>query len=168
MAKPRYPSDLTDAQWALIEPCFGPPAATGRPWAHDTREIVNAILYQSRTGCQWRFLPNDLPPRSTVHEWFVRWREDGTWDCIHQKLANQTRSLQGKPPGPGAAVLDAQSVPNAGPAEQIGYDARAHRNSPGLLGGVPHPGLVVKVSGVLLSLGLLCGRGGCGVGSCRR
>ena len=123
MAKPRYPSDLTDAQWALIEPCFGPPAPTGRPWAHDTREIVNAILYQSRTGCQWRFLPNDLPPRSTVHEWFVRWRDDGTWDCIHQNLANQTRNRQGRPPGPSAAVLDAQSVPNAGPAEEIGYDA---------------------------------------------
>ena len=123
MSKPRYPSDLTDPQWALIEPCFGPPSPTGRPWAHDTREIVNAILYQSRTGCQWRYLPNDLPPRSTVHEWFVRWRDDGTWDCIHQNLANQTRSREGKAPGPSAAVLDAQSVPNAGPAEQIGYDA---------------------------------------------
>ena len=123
MAKQRYPSDLTDVQWALIEPEFAAPMTMGRPWAHDRREIVNAILYQSRTGCQWRFLPNEFPPRSTVHEWFVRWREDRTWDRVHEILRVAARSQSGHDRAVGAAVLDAQSVPNTGPAEEVGYDA---------------------------------------------
>ena len=123
MSTPRYPSDLTDAQWALIEPVFAPPARVGRPRAHDFRDVVNAILYQSRTGCQWRFLPKEFPPRSTVHEWFARWRSDGTWDRVHALLRDKTRAQAGHDPAPGAAVLDAQSVPNAGPADEIGYDA---------------------------------------------
>ena len=123
MSTSRYPSDLTDEQWALIEPEFGPVSVMGRPLADDRREIVNAILYQSRTGCQWRFLPNEFPPRSTVHEWFVTWRESGTWDRVHDKLRGKARAQSGHDLAPGAAVLDAQSVPNAGPAEQIGYDA---------------------------------------------
>ncbi len=118
-----YPSDLTDEQWACIEDLFGPGSPMGRPLGHDRRHVINAILYQSRTGCQWRMLPNEFPPRSTVHEWFVTWRQDRTWDRVHVRLANLARAQSGHDPGPGAAVLDAQSVPNAGPAEQIGYDA---------------------------------------------
>ena len=123
MATSGYPSDLTDQQWALIEDLFDPPKTMGRPWAHDRRQIVNAILYQCRTGCQWRYLPKEYPPRSTVHEWFVRWREDRTWDRVHTALAAAARAQSGHDPGPGAAVLDAQSVPNAGPADEVGYDA---------------------------------------------
>ena len=123
MVEQRYPSDLTDVQWALIEPEFGPIPVMGRPLGHERREIVNAILCQSRTGCQWRYLPNEFPPRSTVHERFVRWRDDGTWDRVHDKLRGKARAQSGHDPAPGAAVLDAQSVPNAGRAEQIGYDA---------------------------------------------
>ena len=123
MATLRYPSDLTDEQWALIKDEFGPAPTMGRPLAHDRREVVNAILYQSRTGCQWRYLPNEFPPRSTVHEWFVRWREDRTWDRVHDKLRGTARAREGHDPAPGAAVLDAQSVPNAGPADEVGYDA---------------------------------------------
>jgi len=123
MGAQRYPSDLTDEQWSLIENLFIARPVMGRPFAHERRKIVNAILYQSRTGCQWRYLPNEFPPRSTVHEWFVRWRDDGTWDRIHTRLHTKARAHSGHDPGPGAAVLDAQSVPNAGPAEEIGYDA---------------------------------------------
>jgi len=83
MERRAYPTDLTDAQWALLEPVLAPSPTTGRPRAHEPREILNAIFYQSRTGCQWRHLPHDLPPRSTVHAWFVRWRNDGTWDPSH-------------------------------------------------------------------------------------
>lgn len=118
-----YPSDLTDEQWALIADLFDAPKTMGRPWAHNHRQIVNAILYQCRTGCQWRYLPNEFPPRSTVHEWFVRWRDDRTWDHIHAVLATAARAQSGHDPGPGAAIIDAQSVPNAGPADEVGYDA---------------------------------------------
>ena len=92
MSKPQYPndlSDLSDLQWAVIEAEFGPVAVMRRPLAHDRRQIVNAILYQSRTGCQWRYLPNEFPPRPTIHGWFVRWRKDGTWDRVHDKLTRQ-------------------------------------------------------------------------------
>jgi len=123
MTAPLYPSDLTDGQWALIEDLFAPRTAMGRPFVHERREILNAILYQSRTGCQWRYLPNEFPPRSTVHDQFVKWRTDGTWDAVHAQLHDAARTQSGRDPGPGAAVLDAQSVPNAGPAEEIGYDA---------------------------------------------
>ena len=123
MTKARYPSDLTDGQWMLIEGLFTPQPVLGRPLAHERREIVNAILYQSRTGCQWRYLPNEFPPRSTVHEWFAKWRVDGTWDRVHDTIRDKARSHSGHDAAPGAAVLDAQSVPNAGPADEIGYDA---------------------------------------------
>ena len=123
MARRAYPTDLSDAQWTLIEPLFTAPASRGRPQAHPRREIVNTILYQSRTGCQWRHLPHDFPPRSTVHEWFVTWRNDGTWDTIVEVLRARARTLDGHDTAAGAGVLDSQSVPNAGPADEIGYDA---------------------------------------------
>ena len=118
-----YPSDLTDEQWASIGDLFEARTTMGRPFVHERRLIVNAILYQSRTVCQWRYLPSEFPPRSTVHECFTRWRDDGTWDAVHQRLQDLARAQSGHDPGPGAAVLDAQSVPNAGPAEEVGYDA---------------------------------------------
>jgi len=123
MERRAYPTDLTDAQWALLEPVLAPSPTTGRPRAHEPREILNAIFYQSRTGCQWRHLPHDLPPRSTVHAWFVRWRNDGTWDRALSMLTSKARNQSGHDDTPGAGVLDSQSVPNAGPAEEIGYDA---------------------------------------------
>lgn len=122
MRRLSYPSDLTDEQWALLEPLFPPPAPRGRPRSHGCREIVNTILYQSRTGCQWRHLPHDLPPRSTVHFWFLRWRTDGTWDQILDTLRGQVRVREGRAEHPSGAVLDSQSVPNAGPGDEVGYD----------------------------------------------
>ena len=78
MATHHYPSDLTDAQWALIEPHLPPAPPGGRPRKTDVRDVVDAILYILRTGCQWRYLPSDLPPKSTVWRYFDRWRRDGT------------------------------------------------------------------------------------------
>ncbi|MDQ3453695.1 MAG: IS5 family transposase [Actinomycetota bacterium] len=123
MARAPYPTDLTDAQWALIADLLPAPAATGRPRGHPSREVVNAILYQSRTGCQWRHLPHDLPPRSTVYAWFARWRDDGTWDRVLAVLRTRVRHDEGRHDQPSAAVLDSQRVPNAGPANEVGYDA---------------------------------------------
>ena len=85
-----YDTDLTDNQYALIEPFLPRPKRTGRPSA-DLREVVNGILYLVRTGCQWRLLPQDFPPWSTVHTWYRRWRSDGTWDGIKEALRRQVR-----------------------------------------------------------------------------
>jgi putative transposase len=123
MGRPAFPSDLTDEQRALVEPLFLPPAVTGRPRT-ECRVIVNAILYQSRTGCQWRHhLPHDLPARSTVHAWFSRWRADGTWDQVVDTLRAKVRNCHGRADEPTAGILDSQSVPNAGLADEVGYDA---------------------------------------------
>lgn len=123
MASKTYPSDLTDEQWALIRPYFDKAYTFGRPPKWSLRIIVNAILYQARTGCQWRYLPSEYPPRSTVHDWFVKWRNDGTWDQLVDDLRRLARNQSARDPEPSTAVLDSQSVPNAGPAEHIGYDA---------------------------------------------
>ena len=81
-----YPSDLTDEQWALIEPQLPIAPTGGRPRKTDMRAVVDAILYILRTGCQWRYLRGDLPPKSTVWRYFDRWRRDGTLDTIHDRL----------------------------------------------------------------------------------
>ena len=91
-----YPSDLSDERWALIEPVItawkaAHRSVSGHEGGYAMREIVNAILYQSRTGCQWDYLPHDLPPRSAVYYYFARWRDDGTDQTIHDLLRWQTR-----------------------------------------------------------------------------
>ena len=110
MNREAYPSDLTDAQWALIEPRLPPPAACGRPCQYARREIFNAILYVDRTGCQWRYLPHDLPPYRSVFGYFVRWQEDGTFARLHDLLVLQTRVAAGREPEPSVGALDSQSV----------------------------------------------------------
>jgi putative transposase len=107
-----YPSDLTDAQWIILEPLI-PAAPTqhgGRPRAVDLREIVNTILYLTRSGCQWEMLPHDLLPKSTVYDYFARWRDDGTWVTLLDALRAQTRRQAGREPTPSAACIDSQSV----------------------------------------------------------
>jgi putative transposase len=98
MRKP-YPSDLTDAQWALIEPLI-PTPGVGRPRKIDTREVVNAIFYLNRSGCQWDMLPHDLPAKSTVYDHFAQWRDDGTWQGIMDALRRQVRVAEGREPSP--------------------------------------------------------------------
>jgi len=93
MRKP-YPSDLTDARWAIIEPLI-PVHGTGRPRINDIREVLNAIFYLNRSGCQWDMLPHDLPAKSTVYNHFARWRDDGTWQRIMDALRQEVRVAAG-------------------------------------------------------------------------
>jgi transposase len=116
-----YPSDITDAQWALIAPHL-PVSAGGRPRTTDPRDVVDAIFYLLRTGCQWRYLPKDFPPKSTVWRYFDRWRHDGTLDTIHDLLRTKVRT-QEKPYSPRTtASVDSQSVDTTCGGEQRGRD----------------------------------------------
>ena len=105
-----YPSDLTDPEWAILEALVPPVKRGGRPAKHTRREIVNAILYVLRTGCQWRHLPHDLPAWGTVYTYFRRWRLDGTWQYIQETLHKQLRIAVGRHPEASAAILDSQTV----------------------------------------------------------
>ena len=105
-----YDSDLTDEQWALIEPLLPPPATAGRREKHPRREIVNAILYVVRTGCAWRLLPREFPPWQTVFWYFKRWRGDGSLDRVHDALRDRLRDADGRDPMASAATVDAQPV----------------------------------------------------------
>jgi putative transposase len=110
MRRPPYPSDLTDAQWAELEPLLPPPKPAGRPRVVERRELVNAILYVLRTGCPWRHLPHDLPTWSTTQSCFRRWRLDGTWERVHEALRERVRDRAGRERTPSAAIVDSQSV----------------------------------------------------------
>jgi transposase len=119
MSRPRYPTDLTHVQWARIERLVPQPKPGGRPATVDRREIVNAIFYHVRNGGTWRALPHDFPHWKTVYHYFSQWRDDGTWQRIHDAVRDDTRRAAGRDPSPSAAILDAQSVKTAekgGPA----------------------------------------------------
>ena len=105
-----YDSDLTDAQWSVLEPLLPPPSRRGRPRKTDPREVVNALICALRSGCAWRMIPHDLPPRQTVYAYFRTWKSDGTLKRIHDALRAEVRRSDGRNPEPGAAVIDSQSV----------------------------------------------------------
>lgn len=109
----RYPSDLTDAEWGLIEPLIPPAKRGGRRRSVDLREVVQGLLYVLETGCQWRHLPTDFPPRSTVWEYFDLWSYDGTLARIHETLYLALRAAEGREASPSAAIIDSQSVKSA-------------------------------------------------------
>ena len=109
----RYPTDLTDAEWALVEPHIRPAKRGGRPRTVKVREVMNAILYLLGTGCQWRALPKDFPPRTTVFEYLDLWEWDGTLARMHYTLFVATREHAGKQASPTAAIIDSQSVKGA-------------------------------------------------------
>ncbi len=110
----RYPSDLTDEGWALIAPLIPPAKHGGRKREVDVREVLNGILYVLETGCQWRALPKDLPPRSTVHEYLMLWDWDGTLERIHHELYLKTRDLEGREAGPSAGIIDSHPSTGSG------------------------------------------------------
>jgi transposase len=106
----RYPSDLNDAEWVLIEPLIPPARRGGRRRSVNVREVVNAIFYVLSTGCQWKALPKDLPPKSTAHFYFMLWDWDGTLERIHDKLYVAIREAAGREASPTAAIIDSQSA----------------------------------------------------------
>ncbi len=122
MCETNYPSDLTDEQWQVIRPLLPKPSKRGRP-AIDRRDILDAILYVARTGCQWRQLPIDFPNWKTVYTVFWRWRQAGIWERIHDTLRKRVRQAAGKKRTPTAAILDSQSVRTAEGSDIRGYDA---------------------------------------------
>jgi putative transposase len=105
-----YPSDLTDAQWKLIEPMIPKAKPGGRPRTVNIREVVNGIMYLARGGCSWRMLPHDLPPWGTVHYYYRQWRLRKVWQKIHDCLREEVRKKEGREPTPSAAIIDSQSV----------------------------------------------------------
>ena len=109
----RYPSDLTDEEWALIGPLIPPAKRGGNKRRVNLREVVNALLYVLSTGCQWRAIPKDLPPRSTVYDYFDLWDWDGALMRIHEALYVACREKEGLDASPTAAIIDSQSVKSA-------------------------------------------------------
>jgi putative transposase len=110
--KPRrsYSSDLSDEEWEILKPLVPEATPGGRPRAHQTRELLDAIFYVVRGGCAWRLLPHDFPPWQTAYHYFRAWRIDGSWEKIHATLRERTRLQEGRRATPSAAILDSQSV----------------------------------------------------------
>ena len=113
MKTTNYPSDLTDEQFARLEPLLPPAKPGGRPRTVKLHDIVDGILYVNRTGCQWRALPKDLPPRSTAHDYLTLWAWDGTLTRLHHALFVEARERAGKEASPSVAIIDSQSVRSA-------------------------------------------------------
>jgi putative transposase len=118
-----YASDTTEKEWVLLEPLMPAAAGVGRPRTADLRAVVNAMLYVLWTGCPWRALPKEFPPRSTVQGYFYRWRNDGTWHCVNRALVKRAREAVGRKAAPSACIIDSQSAKTTESGGPRGFDA---------------------------------------------
>jgi len=118
----RYPTDVTDEQWALLEPLLPPAKHGGRPRTVNLRLVLNTVFYLNKTGCQWAMLPSDLAKRSTANDYFTAWKADGTWQAILDALRRQVRVAAGREPAPRKAAIDSQTVKGSEAGGPRGYD----------------------------------------------